>query len=68
MPEIQRYIDFINFSKTLEASCDDVPSAKGIIISNIIANFCASFPSVVSVPGLHITRRMPISKCQTFST
>lgn len=53
MLDIQRYIDFFNFSRTLEASHDDLPIAKGMIISNIIANFCASF-ALVSAPGFNI--------------
>jgi hypothetical protein len=39
MVDIQRYIDFFEFSKKLET--DGVPVAKSIIISNILANFCA---------------------------
>ncbi len=54
MPDIQRYIDFLTFSRTLEDSHDDVPSAKGFIICNIIANFCAPF-ALVSTPGPYIT-------------
>jgi hypothetical protein len=40
MPEIQQYVDFIKFSN--EPLLDGgVPIAKTIIISNILAIFCA---------------------------
>jgi hypothetical protein len=41
MAEIQQYIEFLDFSKKLEAEGGGVPVAKNIIIANIIANFCA---------------------------
>jgi len=58
MPDIQRYIDFFNFSKTLEASDNDVPSAKGFVISNIIANFCASLTPYI-IPQTKVDLNMP---------
>lgn len=48
MQDIQQYIDFFNFSKTLATSPDldnDIhkPVAKNIIIANIMLNFCALY-------------------------
>jgi hypothetical protein len=43
MEDIQKYIDFINFSKTLDTGNNKpINVATSIIITNIITNFCAS--------------------------
>jgi hypothetical protein len=40
--EIKRYLDFFNFSQSISMACGESPVAKAIIISVIIANFCAA--------------------------
>lgn len=43
MEDIQKFIDFINLSKSLDTGNDKpINVARSIIITNIIANFCAS--------------------------
>jgi len=41
MLDIQRYIEFFDFSKKLEERQGGMPISKAVIVTNIMANFCA---------------------------
>ena len=64
MQDIQQYIEFFTFSKTLNASNDDdMPVAKKIIITNIIANFCAWYSQAFDISAFtHGCRQTLVAK------